>query len=548
MNNYATEHPEQRADMVFRALWNNLVAQFREQAGELTAMATVAAVRPVVKDEEAAKKVGKVVSDGFKISTTVSANVRDFVNVTRDARKSKKELQREVEPFLIGEFGKSSGRKLAKSSNEIIAHQRGRIAGQTKYDIVRATAGLADKTPDLLQLMDKRREALEEQGKEKGAQEEILAGDKVPGLEEAEKKIRQGIDKATHGVDGIVSAGIFDKQHRDLLNVGIRTGVPAVQEYFENEGARRVGKNSAYEMIKLLSKQAENSSGDLTYVRAGDDQIPLEEYILDVFQQHQKDIEGIALNDRYRSMPELKKACEMIAEEIDRNKLDPMALVALVGDRKILDKDLVLAKPDDVRSALRDVWKIMEHSDTPDTEEFINESAFDTKEEFKAILNGLPEEEKPFFVSLFPTSVLKEMGDMKQKDIDALRDKMGDEQFPKEMLGAVEEIAALDEEEIQRLGLTPEEISMLRMVNEAVQENGKDAVLEQMGGDGRDEVKTALVNAKGLWEKRITSERKPEKEQDGREIKDEARDGEDRAQDPFQKNRRQSQSSAGIAR
>src|SRR5690606_14737635 len=143
---------------------------------------------------------------------------------------------------------------------------------------------------------------------------------------------------------------VFDEDNRKLLDAAIRTGAPAVQEYIEAESTTRFGKSSAFDMIKNLSSLAKTGNGVLDTVsdQQTGEQLPLADYILKIFMQHQEDMRGAPLNERFRFMPELHEICEQIATEINDNLLDPIALVSLVGNRTVLDEHLRVAGPDKV--------------------------------------------------------------------------------------------------------------------------------------------------------------------------------------------------------
>lgn len=498
-------------DIIFRAMWNNMLPMIREQGGDIFGRLVETAVRPITGDEAVAKRAGALVDNTFQVGVTVSANVRDFTVVAKDSRKRIGVLLDDVEPYLVEEFGKSSRGKLMRSKNEVIAHERERLMGQTKYGFFRAASGLTDKLPELYGFVDKKRAETAKAGASAGQV------DADGPIDDVKQKLDEGLGK-------VASSGLFDEENRKLMDAAIRTGAPAMMEYIEAEGRARFGKLSAFSMIKELSDQAHSGNGSVSYVMhpATGDQLSLDEYILEVFKQHQEDTGGVPLNDRFRFMPELQEACKQIAEEIDGNLLDPKALISLVGNRSVLDDRLRVASSEKISEEIRNIWRVIEKSQHVDTQEFISETAFATKEDFKDILEHLPAGEKPFFASLFPEAVLKEVGGLKEQEIDALKNQ-GAADFASHMTSAIETLGTLSETELQRYGLTAKEGQLMRELSEAIDELGAEEVVESLQGQARQEVTEAVRNARGYWQERVAQgavqarESKGEAEQAGHE-------------------------------
>lgn len=478
------ENQGQKKDMIFRAMWNNVLPIVREQGGEIFGGITESAAKRVV-GEEAAKAAGRAVDSTFKVGLTVSANIRDFTVVAKESRRRMGALLDDVEPYLVEEFGKSNRGKLMRSKNEVVAHERGRLMGQTKFGIFKAASGLTDKLPELYGFMDKKRAQVE-------------AGH-VPVATEGD--VRAKIDE---GLGKVASSSVFDKSNRQIIDAAIRTGAPAIQEYIEAEGHDRFGKASAYAMIKEVAEMAHSGDGRIGYVMhpSSGEQLPLDEYIVEIFRQHQEDMKATPLNDRFRFMPELEEAAKRIASEIEDNLLDPMALVSLVGNRKVVDEHLRVASPEKLDEELTHMWRVLEKSQNIDSQEFIADTAFATKEDFRAVLDELPEQEKPFFASLFPDAVLKDMGGLKQQEIDSLKEA-GAKDFVDQMTQAIETLGTLGEKELQRYGLTAKEGKLMRELSDAIDEMGAEEVLAGLQGKAREQVTEAVRNGRGYWQERV---------------------------------------------
>lgn len=504
---------------VLRALWNNLYPIVRESGGELFGGVTRTVLKPVT-GEETAKQAGELASNTFKAGVTVSANVRDFTKVAQDSRKRMKSLVSDVAPFLEEEFGKASRGKLMRSKNEVLQVERTRIMELTKNGFFTAGAGLVDKLPEVFVYVDHKREEIAA-GKEAG--EAAKFGDIGVKLDEMGTKLAK--------------AEVFNKENRTLIETAVRTGAPVVQGYIAAEGKDRSKRVTAFDMIRDLAEQAKTDRDGIgtVYNKELSEHQTLSEYIVDVFKKHQEDTKGAPINDRFRFLPELEEASKAIAKEIDQNLLDPFSLVSLVGERKVLDSHMRVASPEKIEGELQRVRRSVEKAEKVDANEFIAETAFATKEDFKEILDGLPEGEKAFFVSLFPQNVLKDIGGLKDAEIDALKDK-GAAEFSEKVVQAIEEIGKLDEKELQRYGLTKQEGELVRGFAEALDDLGKQDVVDALQGAEKQAITDALRNARGYWQHRIsdgavkareTADRSDEKPEEKRETSDSAKkDGE----------------------
>lgn len=478
------ENGGQSKDMIFRAMWNNMLPVIREQGGEIFGRIAGAAATPML-GEEKGETVSRVVDSTFQVGLSVSANVRDFTVVAKDGRRRMGALLDDVAPYLEDEFGKSSRGKLMRSSNEVINHERSRLMGHTKYGVFKAASGLTDKLPEMYGVMDKKRA-------------QVQAGT-LP--EAAEGDVRGKLDE---GLAKVASSGVFDEQNRKMIDAAIRTGAPAIQEYIEAEGVERFGKLSAFELIKDLAEQAQSGDGrvDIVMHKGTGEQLSLNEYVLEVFKQHQVDTDGAPLNERFRFMPEMEDACDRIANEIKDNLLDPMALVSLVGSRSVLDDRLRVATPEKIDSELNRMWRVIEKAQDVDTQEFISETAFATPEDFRATLDELPKDEKAFFASLFPDAVLKDMGGLKSDEIDKLKEQGADE-FVGQMTQAIETLGTMGEKELQRYGLTAKEGKLMRKLSDAIDDMGAEKVVAGLQGRAREEVTEAVRNGRGYWQDRV---------------------------------------------
>lgn len=118
------------------------------------------------------------------------------------------------------------------------------------------------------------------------------------------------------------------------------------------------------------------------------------------------------------------------------------------------------------------------------------------------MLEGLPENERAFFGSLFPDAVLKDMGGLKQPEIDQIKEE-GATQFVEQMTQAIETLGTLGEKELQRYGLTAKEGKLMRQLSDAIDDMGAETVVAGLHGKAREEVVEAVRNGRGYWQDRV---------------------------------------------
>lgn len=452
-----------------RVVWNNVVQLVTKELGKEGGGGKVFG-------EIVGGGKGEALDKGLKQVLRYSANARDFTLVLKGARERMVDLRETVAPVLSEEFSgkKLRGFKLARTDNEVIAHQRRRIVGQTRFGTYKAVAGLMDKLPALLD----------------------FAGDKA-------KADGENVNPAIGALASFSNFGAESGMGDMIIDSAISTGAPMLQARVEAKGKERYGQRTAFDMIEDLVEQAASSNGEqIGYVmdeKTGEE-IPLADYVLEIFRQHQLDIKGTPINPRFRQMHELKAACEVIADQLDSGNLTPISLIALVGERKVLSKkDLKVTPADELK---RDLLNLREIEDTAevDAEEFIGETAFESKDNFKAMLKDLPEADRAFFASLFPAKVLREAGGLKEAEIDALKERAADD-FADTMVEVVTELAEMSPEELQKMGLTEGEASLVQEVAEDLEG------LEDLDVGTQEELAGAIRNATGYWQERVTSGR-----------------------------------------
>lgn len=476
----------------FRVLWNNAQPIIRSEGGRIFGSVAEMAARPFLGDDpETAEKNAATVRDVAKTTysygVAVAANVRDFTGVAKRSSRSFGDLVEQVRPFLVAEFGKSSKGKLLRSHNEVIVTKRGRVMEETRYGLYGASVNLLDKVPDALTYMGQLHDEAKARGDESGASLEDVK-DAVLSVKDSDApgSLKDRVDGAIEqSVGSLASSDLFDESGRTMLDLVIRTGVPVISKQVASKGQHAP---CAYDMILDL---AQSSVGRFSGKE-----------ILDIFAQHQEDIGGATINERTRGLQDLEDACEIIAQELNGG-LDPMALVSLVGERKVLSPKLGVASPEEVRESLRQVTRALERVEQVDVDEFLTGSVFGTKDDFKAVLGSLKGEDRTFFAALFPDDVLKEAGGLKTKEIEQLKED-GSKHFEVQLLEVVADIAAAPVEQLQEWGMTAREAQQVQALGNQIDLLGAAEFAGELTGDAKQGVVEAVRNARGYWEERVS--------------------------------------------
>lgn len=295
-----------------------------------------------------------------------------------------------------------------------------------------------------------------------------------------------------------------------------------VKNSIEEAAAKRRRKHSAWKMIKRLKREITEQCGsesnsacnDMFNSRTADDitieDKSLKDYIIDIFQQHERDrmhIGETTKGDAPRPLgpaliERMMPSIDLVAEYVADGRLDPYALVNLVGENKLVihhkDGSRTFAKPNEVQKTLDELLAVLSSRETVKPAEFFADFADpaliqDTLKKNLANMKGM---EKAFFISLFPDDILMQAG-MKKRDIvehrKAAHGKMYDI-----VAAAVLDIAKKDPAHLKKLGLSEQEISTVSEVAQAIGDGDTKAL--QRAVDGRDKTIANVVRKAGLHE------------------------------------------------
>ncbi len=244
------------------------------------------------------------------------------------------------------------------------------------------------------------------------------------------------------------------------------------------------------------------------------DTLNLKEYIVEVFQQHERDREprrnfydkqtGKAIDPLKGTMlTNLMPAVDIIAEHIADGTLSGDALYKLVGENKVIQHSAsgarIFAKEDQIRKVIEDeLTPVLGTREVVKLEEFMAKFADPLliQNTLKKNLESMQGVEKSLFASLFPDDILVQAG-MKKNEIFAAR-KQAHEHAYDFVAATAMHLSKKSEEELKTLGVTQQESSAINALAEKVGSGDLKAI--KIAVDGRDKEIIDAVRTAGLLE------------------------------------------------
>lgn len=469
--------------VILRGAWNRLLPYMTNVGSGMAGKLVGGSARfiPGIGEAQAQRAEG-IAREATKVGMLFSANINDVRKTATNCVSEMRKLKAYTGPFASGGKGGllRSGAVLS-TGNEVIASKRNQIMGNARAGMYGVAAGLVERLPNLVDTVHETGEAARKSGWEPAEGAELNFRDRFRKFSKDHT-----ISTETRGFT------------RDIVGM---VGVPILQKYLTKQMSSK--QLLAYDMIQNLSKEASTGNGGFDHVmdKQTKKHVSLETYIYKIFEQHQKDIGGPTL-DTYRYEQELKDACKQIAQAMQKDMLDPKILLALVGERRILDGNMRVASSEVVEEELRHQAHVADRLQNVDPQQFVASTAYNTKEEFSAIQQALPEQERDFFLSLFPAPVLKRLTGMKYEEIEALKDRAAD-QFVAQAGQVIDALSQMQDAELQENDLSAREIKHLRTLAQKIQKSDPEKVLSALKGHELADLKETLMNARGYWQARV---------------------------------------------
>ena len=223
----------------------------------------------------------------------------------------------------------------------------------------------------------------------------------------------------------------------------------------------RKKRKTAYEQIMKLKEEAD--AGTLKDAN-------LTNRIIDIFQHNEVDRGRTKFGPAL--LEKLQPLAERMGEVVASGELDPLALVNLVGDRKVVNKRRFISSEDleDLLDAQRKVFST--HEKTP-LDEFLADFQNPTMimKAVKENLQNLRGSERAVFASLFSDDVLLHAG-IKKSEIVPLRAQGHDFMYEFVKRSAFE-MGKKTDEELKQEGLSVQHIENIRALNELLDQGNE---------------------------------------------------------------------------
>ncbi len=313
----------------------------------------------------------------------------------------------------------------------------------------------------------------------------------VPDLVHMQHKWNNTAPVADKDIGGVV---------RNVGGMFSRVGAGPLARVLINGNNRKLKKRftsefSALDMVVSLVDQVEHDpKAERFELPDKSDSIDLESYLVRLLIQHQKDMADLApeyTELRLSLKEDIAAIAKPLADAIRNGEMAPLELVRMVGEGKIIKKKgRAIATPEEIDKLIqRDKPQTHKYTSVDSKEFFANASY--NKEELKTAIGSLKGDEKEIFASMFPDSILEEVG-MQKAEIEAMREHMV-KRYEHHLAEMVSGAAAKTDDELKKDGLSSAEVKLLRDAAETLSQKGETAITE-VKGTGSTGVEQAVSN------------------------------------------------------
>jgi hypothetical protein len=515
------------------------------------------------------RRAATVAEQGIRWGLIGIKPITDAIQNTRMYARQRKALFKEFAPVI-----EATG--VNYQSNEVIRNAFDELHGDMVANMKLLSADLLTLAPMIYVGVQDQRAAKSKRGKEpdsvsesvktkidtfkKASQQQIeyeraLAAEKrnfiaqekgkltgLDGQHLNEKELGEWFDRTVNSHESEISRHRRDHRDRDdhegnkksdfsgeqLSILGLSLGSQIIKTNIRDSTARRSKNVNAWKMIKHLREEVEAQApqgqgedgydsgarnADNMYISTKNGRLKLKEYIIEIFQQHERDRlpanskEGAEERQKLNPLgpaliERLIPTVDIIAEYIAEGRLDTYALVNLVGENKVVihkqNGARSFAREDEVQKTIDNLLAVMGTHEAIKPEEFFANFADPAliQRTLKNNLQTMQGKEKAFFIALFPDAILEKAG-MQKKEIIAQR-KEAHRIFYDIAAASTVNIAKKDIATLKKLGLSEKEIAHVQALAEKVEAGDEKAIKSAV--DGRDKTLISAIRTVGLNE------------------------------------------------
>lgn len=324
---------------------------------------------------------------GMAAATSLVAGISfwpDFVKARQQEKNYQQSLGKLAQRFapLLDDYAPAGRGTISQffsvpaEANQMIANERWRAAAQQNAERFRNTVEILGRVPLFAASMgygakkmgdaaseteakveaakSKKPSETAEQAKMRQLKEKADSFQKELGLErkDAVKMAQEELAKNPAKAEAEAESGFLGRFKRDVVGGGVLAAAPIATMIANNLYKKRLEDRgiqaiSASDMVQHLGAQLDDNPKSDRFTlpkgmselgsKSGNNQLKLEDYIEQVFRQHERDTHGndAAIPARYGE--QLHEACALIAKAIREDKMDGrLALIKLVGEQQIV--------------------------------------------------------------------------------------------------------------------------------------------------------------------------------------------------------------------
>lgn len=440
------------ATMVYNVVSDYAASRLAPRAYDITHRLTENHLSPAH-----AQKTAALATFGVNVALKSGGYLNSIIPTLRKHHQERIELARKIAPALDDLKGKHSLSALSSvgiEDNEMIYAHRRRLSRIHNTQNINNFIDLVGNSGANLLLNVRQLHGM-------------LAEHKHPRQIESEHRARQSQEQD----NGIMGVG------RLLLNSSSGVATDRVKKSNEHNLKKSLQPYSALEMVLTLEEQVQHNPKARSFQVPGrrGESYALEEYIMRIAIQHQKDMADLSPNHteiREALREELAAAVKPVAEAIRRGDIGVQTLIHYIGGRCLVQKGgRVIADPEEMQTLIE-----------RDSGKHTNQVRIEPKEyykelprgELKATLQALEGEEKAVFASWIPDSVLEDLG-MKKDEIQQMRAHTVKD-YTRHLAEAVVGLAANDNKSLRHDGVASADIKRVGKGAEAILEQGETAI------------------------------------------------------------------------
>lgn len=479
-------------------------------------------------------RIGYAAALGATAFTSFWPDISGYIRLEKQGRKDIMNLASRFAP-LLDDYDKSGSRvaqlyQIRPEDNEIIYNERRRAGMEHNAERFRHAVDALGRVP--LYAIS----VLRGRGKLPGLKQEAAAeavadkldtgldaegqywkdlGDKAKFIEEqsggrisgdkALEMAKERVEQATRGlkpgeqVAGELAQkaeGAIGQIGRDAVNGAVLLAAPIMGMVAQNLHGQRlkdldIQPKTAADMIFHLRSQLDDDPKaewfslpegmSVQGAKNGSNQLKLEDYVEQTFQQHEKDSRGSNASIPARHSERLESAAKKIADALREGRLDGLALIRLVGERQIVrERGKSVATEEIVEHEIARLEAQMRHIEYVDDRRYFEESSF-TREQLKESWDGMQPDEREVFAQFVPPQVLESAG-VEPKTLREMRHKR-QEQFYEDLAQVTKKLLELGDDTLKKMGMTRAESALLHRVEDVASQKGCEAIGKELARD-----------------------------------------------------------------